>query len=188
MSCAALPGRLSSTSIPALVGHSPCSLSCPASLATGLDWSWTYEALAMCFVHAADLCALHVRAFLARQPASTPLAPALQPPAPAGVWDLVLRAWDVFSAWLNRVVGVSSRLADCVSAERSAEMMARGRPDTPTLSDCGKAAFRSQAGPCQDLRLHFQHIRRCDCIRVVPTAGCGELAFTRYDVQVQIQP
>ena len=112
----------------------------------GLNWNWTYEALAMGFVHAADVCALHLRAW-SPVPEASASAAAFSTREPAGataLWEAVLRAWGVYNSWLNRVIGVSRRLVECVSAERAAEMMARGRPDTPTLYDSGKAAFRSQ--------------------------------------------
>ncbi|KAK9813684.1 hypothetical protein WJX73_003712 [Symbiochloris irregularis] len=58
--------------------------------------------------------------------------------------------------WSWGVIGAAGTLGECVSAERSAEMHARGVPQTPTLYDAGKAAFRSQVvlgyGLCSPLQ------------------------------------
>ena len=62
----------------------------------------------------------------------------------ADLWSLVLAEWRQYQAWLGSVLGVAGPLADCISAERAAEFMARGLEATPTLAQTGAAAFRSQ--------------------------------------------
>lgn len=110
----------------------------------GINWSWTYEALATGLLHAADLCALYLLATHGEDIHSPAARPGALARGQTSAWEAVLKAWDMYGAWLNRVISASRMLSECVSAERSAEMMARGRPHTPTLADCGKAAFRSQ--------------------------------------------
>ena len=65
--------------------------------------------------------------------------------APLSVWQAVLYLWQDYRVWLTRVCSLCTRLVECISAERAAEMMSLA--DTPTLFDMGKAAFRSQVWP-----------------------------------------
>lgn len=107
----------------------------------GLKWNWAYEAIATGFMSAADMCALHIQAIPPNLGTD-----ATHDMAAGGVtvWEAVLQAWALYSAWLDRVISITRTLAECVVAERNAEMHSRGRFDTPTLYDVGKAAFRSQ--------------------------------------------
>ena len=60
------------------------------------------------------------------------------------IWQALLTAWQDYRTWMTKLCSLCNRLVECISAERAAEMMSRGRADTPTLFDMGKAAFRSQ--------------------------------------------
>lgn len=62
----------------------------------------------------------------------------------ACIWQAVLTAWQEYRTWMTKLCSLCNRLVECISAERAAEMMSRGKADTPTLFDMGKAAFRSQ--------------------------------------------
>ena len=107
----------------------------------GINWSWTYEALAAGLLMTADACALQLQGTDTHEQQQQEAAGGSRQ---LGIWGAVLAAWRLYNAWLHRVISLAGTLNECVSAERSAEMMARGRPDTPTLYDAGKAAFRSQ--------------------------------------------
>ena len=76
------------------------------------------------------------------------------------LWAGVLEAWGRYRQWLAKAVSLCGLLAECVSAERGAEMLARGRLDSPTLFDAGKGAFRSQVGCltglCSNLHAAFE--------------------------------
>lgn len=103
----------------------------------GLSWSKTYETLSNAFVYASDCTALDLRTdYMQGEPWGSFQA--------AGIWQAVLTAWQEYRTWLTKVCSLCNRLVECISAERAAEMMSRGKADTPTLFDTGKAAFRAQ--------------------------------------------
>ena len=121
-------------------------------LLTGLSWSKTYETIGNAFTHVADCIALDLRTdFLASdQPAQqiqlcndTTL-----------MWKAILQDWGDYKAWVTKVCSLGVRLGECISAERAAEMMSRGKADTPNLFDVGRGAFRSQVSgpPWQDIK------------------------------------
>eukprot|EP00803_Ostreobium_quekettii_P005593 evm.model.scf_1063.3 EVM.evm.TU.scf_1063.3 scf_1063:24613-27401(-) len=72
------------------------------------------------------------------------------------IWMHVLEAWAVYQLWLRVVVQQCTLLADCVSAERTAEGMTFGGPKTPTIFSMGKAIFRSQVLLAHGLRSQLQ--------------------------------
>ena len=120
-------------------------------LLTGLSWSKTYETMGNAFIHVADCIALDLRTdFLASEPSAQCTQPCS---GTVLIWQAVLRDWHDYKAWLTKACSLGVRLGECISAERAAELMSRGKADTPTLFDVGKAAFRSQvttlnAGSC----------------------------------------
>ncbi|KAL0021398.1 hypothetical protein WJX77_012562 [Trebouxia sp. C0004] len=99
---------------------------------TRLSWSKTYETLSNAFVYAAA------------------------EGKSQSLWQAVLQLWQDYRTWLTRVCSLCTRLMECISAERAAEMMSRGKADTPTLFDMGKAAFRSQVVLAFGLRSALQ--------------------------------
>lgn len=54
------------------------------------------------------------------------------------------------------MVAVCEPLCSCVSAERTAEYVARGRAETPSLLNAGRLAFRSQVVLRFGLRARLQ--------------------------------
>lgn len=66
----------------------------------------------------------------------------------------MLGEWGEYRAWLIDICGMCGRLSDCVSSERAAEIITRGRQDTPTLFQAGRAAFRSQVGLFLGFRIY----------------------------------
>jgi hypothetical protein len=67
------------------------------------------------------------------------------------LWPRLLGYWERFSKWLQTVIRKSSLLGRIVSMERSAEYMERGTNATPSMGDCGRLAFRSQAATSSPL-------------------------------------
>ncbi len=117
--------------------------SCICPVSAGLSWSKTYETLSNAFVYVSDCTALdlktdHVNHVSHRLPKATAEGKS------QSLWQAVLQLWQDYRTWLTRVCSLCTRLTECISAERAAEMMIRGKADTPTLFDMGKAAFRSQ--------------------------------------------
>lgn len=104
---------------------------------TGLSWSKTYETLSNACVYASDCTAMDLKTDYLNGTASNSFPP-------ASIWQAVLVAWQEYRTWMTKVCSLCNRLVECISAERAAEMMSRGKADTPTLFDMGKAAFRSQ--------------------------------------------
>lgn len=103
----------------------------------GLSWSKTYETLSNACVYASDCIALDLKTdYLNGMPSESLQA--------TGIWQAVLTAWQEYRTWMTKICSLCNRLVECISAERAAEMMSRGKADTPTLFDMGKAAFRSQ--------------------------------------------
>lgn len=103
----------------------------------GLSWSKTYETLSNAFLYASDCTALDLKTdYISGVPCNSLQA--------ACIWQSVLTAWQDYRTWMTKVCSLCNRLVECISAERAAEMMSRGKADTPTLFDVGKAAFRSQ--------------------------------------------
>lgn len=116
---------------------------------TRLSWSKTYETLSNAFVYASDCTALDLRTdYMQGEPWGSFQA--------AGIWQAVLTAWQEYRTWLTKVCSLCNRLVECISAERAAEMMSRGKADTPTLFDTGKAAFRAQVILAYGLRSALQ--------------------------------
>ncbi len=112
-------------------------------MSAGLSWSKTYETLSNAFVYVSDCTALdlktdHVNHVNHGMPKATAEGKSQT------LWQAVLQLWQDYRTWLTRVCSLCTRLTECISAERAAEMMIRGKADTPTLFDMGKAAFRSQ--------------------------------------------
>ena len=103
----------------------------------GLSWSKTYETLSNACVYASDCTALDLKTDYINGVPSDSLQAAC-------IWQAVLTAWQEYRTWMTKVCSLCNRLVECISAERAAEMMSRGKADTPTLFDMGKAAFRSQ--------------------------------------------
>lgn len=118
-------------------------LSCICPVSAGLSWSKTYETLSNAFVYVSDCTALDLKTDHVNH-----VHRGLPKPTAEGkfqsLWQAVLQLWQDYRTWLTRVCSLCTRLAECISAERAAEMMIRGKADTPTLFDMGKAAFRSQ--------------------------------------------
>lgn len=81
------------------------------------------------------------------------------------LWLAVLAAWRHFEEWLGAAVPLMSLLAECVSAERAAEVMQRGVQDTPTLGQLGRIAFRSQV---RGLILDESHIWQANSLTITP--------------------
>ncbi|KAL3157644.1 hypothetical protein ABBQ32_012089 [Trebouxia sp. C0010 RCD-2024] len=116
---------------------------------TRLSWSKTYETLSNAFVYASDCTALDLKTdHLQGVPWDISQA--------ACIWQSVLTAWQEYRTWLTKVCSLCNRLVECISAERAAELMSRGKADTPTLFDMGKAAFRSQVILAYGLRSALQ--------------------------------
>lgn len=106
----------------------------------GLSWSKAYETISNAFVYTSDCTALDLKTDY-----MDCLAHAGLPTAEGNsIWQSVLQVWQEYRTWVTRVCSLCTRLVECISAERAAEMMSRGKADTPTLFDMGKAAFRSQ--------------------------------------------
>ena len=113
-------------------------------LNAGISWSKAYETLGNAFVYVSDCVAMDLKTDF--------IDPGLQL-SPTGsqaqsLWHTVLQVWQDYRTWLTRVCSLCTRLVECISAERAAEMMSRAKADTPTLFDMGKAAFRSEV-KCQ---------------------------------------
>ena len=106
----------------------------------GLSWSKAYETISNAFVYSSDCTALDLKTdYICSLPQDR------SPTAEANnIWQSVLQVWQEYRTWVTRVCSLCTRLVECISAERAAEMMSRGKADTPTLFDMGKAAFRSQ--------------------------------------------
>ena len=127
----------------------------------GLSWSKTYETLSNACVYASDCIALDLKTdYINSMPRDSLQATC--------IWEAVLTAWQEYRTWITKVYSLCNRLVECISAERAAEMMSRGKADTPSLFDMGKAAFRSQVWSssepltlvvmsCQDMR----HVSTC---------------------------
>ena len=106
----------------------------------GLSWSYTYETLSNAFVYASDCTAMDLKTdHINSLPRDSWHAPAAR-----SIWQSVMQVWQEYRSWVTKVCSLCNRLVECISAERAAEMMSRGKADTPTLFDMGKAAFRSQ--------------------------------------------
>ncbi len=110
------------------------------NLTAGLSWSKTYETLSNAFVYVSDCIAMDVKTDFV----NCDLLSATAEAKPQSLWQTVLQCWQNYRVWLTRVCSLCTRLVECISAERAAEMMSRGKADTPTLFDMGKAVFRSQ--------------------------------------------
>ncbi|DBA86230.1 TPA: hypothetical protein ACH3X1_005734 [Trebouxia sp. C0004] len=122
---------------------------------TRLSWSKTYETLSNAFVYVCDCIALdlktdHVNHVIHGLPKAAAEGKS------QSLWQAVLQLWQDYRTWLTRVCSLCTRLMECISAERAAEMMSRGKADTPTLFDMGKAAFRSQVVLAFGLRSALQ--------------------------------
>ncbi|KAK9811252.1 hypothetical protein WJX72_000646 [[Myrmecia] bisecta] len=116
---------------------------------TRFKWSLTYEAMNCAFVQCADCVALELKALL---PGNTELSTRQD----YELWSRLLAAWGRYRKWMAQVVSMCGLLVECVSAERGAEMLARGRLDSPTLFDAAKGAFRSQVLVAYGLRRPLQ--------------------------------
>ena len=112
-------------------------------MSAGLSWSKTYETLSDAFVYVSDCTALDLKTDHVNH-ANHGLPMARAEGKCQSLWQAVLQLWQDYRTWLTRVCSLCTRLMECISAERAAEMMSRGKADTPTLFDMGKAAFRSQ--------------------------------------------
>lgn len=125
--------------------------------AAGLSWSKTYETLSNAFTYVSDCTALDLKTDYVND-GLVSLGGTSQ-----SLWQAVLQLWQDYRTWLTRVCSLCTRLMECVSAERAAEMMSRGKADTPTLFDLGKAAFRSQVcAPTAPTPEHCYRVR-CRC-------------------------
>ena len=105
-----------------------------------MSWSRAYETLGNAFIYASDCIALDLKTEFIKPGMQIIAASTDSQP----LWQTVLQAWQDYRTWVTRVCSLCTRLVECISAERAAEMMARAKADTPTLFDMGKAAFRSQ--------------------------------------------
>lgn len=114
--------------------------SCNCLVSAGLSWSKTYETLSNAFVYVSDCTALDLKT----DHVNHALPKATAEGKSQSLWQAVLQLWQDYRTWLTRVCSLCTRLTECISAERAAEMMSRGKADTPTLFGMGKAAFRSQ--------------------------------------------
>ncbi len=112
-------------------------------MSAGLSWSKTYETLSNAFVYVSDCTALDLKTDYVNH-VNHSLPKAAAEGKSQSLWQAVLQLWQDYRTWLTRVCSLCTRLMECISAERAAEMMIRGKADTPTLFDMGKAAFRSQ--------------------------------------------
>ncbi len=112
-------------------------------MSAGLSWSKTYETLSNAFVYVSDCTALDLKTDHVNH-VNHALPKAAGEGKSQSLWQAVLQLWQDYRTWLTRVCSLCTRLMECISAERAAEMMSRGKADTPTLFDMGKAAFRSQ--------------------------------------------
>ncbi|DBA73155.1 TPA: hypothetical protein ACH3X2_010090 [Trebouxia sp. C0005] len=126
---------------------------------TRLSWSKTYETLSNAFVYVSDCTALDLKT----DHVNHALPKATAEGKSQSLWQAVLQLWQDYRTWLTRVCSLCTRLTECISAERAAEMMSRGKADTPTLFGMGKAAFRSQVilafGLRSALQCNWQELR-----------------------------
>lgn len=129
--------------------------------AAGLSWSKTYETLSNAFTYVSDCTALDLKTDYVND-GLVSLGGTSQ-----SLWQAVLQLWQDYRTWLTRVCSLCTRLMECVSAERAAEMMSRGKADTPTLFDLGKAAFRSQVCPTAIAPQHGYHMHCRSASRAV---------------------
>ncbi|KAK9831980.1 hypothetical protein WJX81_005608 [Elliptochloris bilobata] len=138
---------------------------------TRFDWSATYDMLVVACVHAADMAALSLHARMAAAPHAAAAIGRSDRALDAGasLWEGVLGAWRAYRRWAAVVLATSERLAECVSAEHAAEMMARGDIATPSLGDATKAAFRGQVLLAFGLRGPLQ----ASLLASVETAAAG---------------
>lgn len=115
-------------------------------MSAGLSWSKTYETLSNAFVYVGDCTALDLKTDHVNPVSHVNhgLPKATAEGKSQSLWQALLQLWQDYRTWLTRVCSLCTRLMECISAERAAEMMSRGKADTPTLFDMGKAAFRSQ--------------------------------------------
>lgn len=119
---------------------------------TRISWSKAYETLGNAFVYVSDCIAMDLKTdFINPELQTSPTGSQAQ-----SLWHTVLQVWQDYRTWLTRVCSLCTRLVECISAERAAEMMSRAKADTPTLFDMGKAAFRSEVILAYQLRSALQ--------------------------------
>lgn len=117
----------------------------------GESWSKAYETITTAFVYSSDCTALDLKTdYIHCLPHDSLLTAEA-----SSIWQSVLQAWQEYRTWVTRVCSLCICLVECISAERAAGMMSRGKTKTPTLCDVGKAAFRSQV--C------YVQLERCFC-------------------------